>query len=191
MVKDLPRITPLEKVCEGCVLGKQTKKPFPVGKSKRASKILELMHADLCGPMRTDSTFWAEGVATAVYLLNISPTKAVWDQTPYEALNGIKPSVKHLRIFGCIGYALNTMEMHKLKENEKISRDVRFDEEGSWKWGENFTESAGIQLELNELVEERVNPTALNSSGSSTPTTIETSNLDTSVSETPSGDLSE
>ncbi|GJW31679.1 retrovirus-related pol polyprotein from transposon TNT 1-94 [Tanacetum coccineum] len=36
--------------------------------------------------------FWAEGVATAVYILNISPTKAVWDQTPYEAWIGNKHS---------------------------------------------------------------------------------------------------
>jgi len=48
-----------------------------------------------------------------------------------------------------------------------------------------------MQLELNEPAEERVNPSALNSSGNSTPTTVETSNLDTSVSETPSGDLSD
>ncbi|GKE56125.1 retrovirus-related pol polyprotein from transposon TNT 1-94 [Tanacetum coccineum] len=31
------------------------------------------------------NSFWAEGVATAVYLLNISPTKAVWNETPYKA----------------------------------------------------------------------------------------------------------
>ncbi|GJY85512.1 retrovirus-related pol polyprotein from transposon TNT 1-94 [Tanacetum coccineum] len=38
-------------------------------------------------------SFWAEGVATAVHILNLSPTKAVWNQTPYEAWNGNKPSV--------------------------------------------------------------------------------------------------
>ncbi|GKC91861.1 retrovirus-related pol polyprotein from transposon TNT 1-94 [Tanacetum coccineum] len=37
MVSDPPNIVPLERVCEGCVIGKQTKKPFPVGKSKRAN----------------------------------------------------------------------------------------------------------------------------------------------------------
>ena len=37
--------------------------------------------------------FWAEGVATTVYLLNISPTKAVRNQTPYEAWKGRKPRV--------------------------------------------------------------------------------------------------
>ena len=32
------------------------------------------------------NSFWAEAAATAVYLLNLSPTKAVKNQTPYEAL---------------------------------------------------------------------------------------------------------
>ncbi|XP_055815067.1 uncharacterized protein LOC129884813 isoform X2 [Solanum dulcamara] len=29
--------------------------------------------------------FWVEAVATAVYLLNISPTKVIFNRTPYEA----------------------------------------------------------------------------------------------------------
>lgn len=49
MVYGLPRIESLE-LCEGCLYGKQSKLPFPVGKSWRASKTLELVHADLCGP---------------------------------------------------------------------------------------------------------------------------------------------
>ena len=36
-------------------LEKQNKHPFPVGKSWRASTILQLVHADLCGPMQTES----------------------------------------------------------------------------------------------------------------------------------------
>ncbi|GKD84513.1 retrovirus-related pol polyprotein from transposon TNT 1-94, partial [Tanacetum coccineum] len=35
---------------------------------------------------------WAEAVATAVYLLNLSPTKAVLNRTPFEAWRGVKPS---------------------------------------------------------------------------------------------------
>ena len=61
--------------------------------------------------------FWAEAVATAVYLLNISPTKAVMNQTPFEAWSGMKPSDRHLRIFSCIAYALvNSQNHHKLDE---------------------------------------------------------------------------
>ncbi len=45
--------------------------------------------------------YWAEAVCTATYLKNRSPTKAVENMTPYEALTGKKPSLRHLRIFGC------------------------------------------------------------------------------------------
>ncbi|GKA97839.1 retrovirus-related pol polyprotein from transposon TNT 1-94 [Tanacetum coccineum] len=55
MVTNPPSIISSDKVCESCVLGKQTKQVFPVGKAKRANEILELVHADLCGPMRTES----------------------------------------------------------------------------------------------------------------------------------------
>lgn len=48
-----------------------------------------------------DLNFWAEAVNTAVYLINISPTKALKDITPNEAWSGIKPNARHLRIFGC------------------------------------------------------------------------------------------
>lgn len=63
--------------------------------------------------------FWAEGVATAVYLINLSPTKAVWNKTPYEAWYGNKPSVCHLRVFGSICYALRTGNTHKLDDKSQ------------------------------------------------------------------------
>lgn len=47
---------------------------------------------------------WGETVATAVYLLNQSPTKSLDGVTPYEAWHGRSPAVEHLRVFGCIGY---------------------------------------------------------------------------------------
>ncbi|GJR53334.1 retrovirus-related pol polyprotein from transposon TNT 1-94 [Tanacetum coccineum] len=43
MVYNLPTITPSTQICEGCVLGKQAKKSFPVGKSRRATGVLEHM----------------------------------------------------------------------------------------------------------------------------------------------------
>nr|GFA79589.1 retrovirus-related Pol polyprotein from transposon TNT 1-94 [Tanacetum cinerariifolium] len=54
MVMGLPNIEDIE-FCEDCVLGKQRRNSFPVGKSWRASRHLELVRADLCGPMNTES----------------------------------------------------------------------------------------------------------------------------------------
>ena len=103
---------------------------------------------------------WGEAVATAVYLLNRSPTKGVKGMTPYEAWFGKKPAVHHLRTFGCIVYVKNTKpNLKKLEDRgqrmvfigcEKgskayraydpttgkvvITRDVVFDEGTQWDW---------------------------------------------------------
>ena len=44
--------------------------------------------------------FWVEALNTAVYLKNRSPTRSLMFKTPFEALYGFKPAVKHLRVFG-------------------------------------------------------------------------------------------
>ena len=41
--------------CEGCVQGKQHRAPFPKDGATHATKPLEIVHADVCGPMRTTS----------------------------------------------------------------------------------------------------------------------------------------
>ena len=51
------RITPYyhDQVCKGCLLGKQFKKTFPKDSSSRAQKPLELIHIDVCGPIKPSS----------------------------------------------------------------------------------------------------------------------------------------
>jgi hypothetical protein len=39
----------------GCIRGKQTQTPFPKESSSRATEVLELIHTDVCGPMRIQS----------------------------------------------------------------------------------------------------------------------------------------
>ena len=42
-------------VCKGCIEGKQARQPFPKDGATRATKPLELVHSDVCGPMKTTS----------------------------------------------------------------------------------------------------------------------------------------
>ncbi|KAK8935961.1 hypothetical protein KSP39_PZI012924 [Platanthera zijinensis] len=105
--------------------------------------------------------FWGEAATTAVYVLNRASTRALQNSTPYEALYGHKPTIAHLKVFGCIAYAHKTTGRHdKLDEtsykciflgysdqtkgyrllepnNNKliISRDAIFHEEKAWQWG--------------------------------------------------------
>ena len=54
---------------------------------------------------RLEQKFWAEAVATTYYLINRSPTSVLVDKTPMEVWSGHKPSLRHLRVFGCEAYA--------------------------------------------------------------------------------------
>uniref|UniRef100_A0A803MLN5 Uncharacterized protein n=1 Tax=Chenopodium quinoa TaxID=63459 RepID=A0A803MLN5_CHEQI len=104
------------------------------------------------------------------YILNISPTKAVYDQTPYEAWKGRKPKVSHLRIFGCIAYALVNSRSKLDEKSQKyifvgystqskayklynpvsgkviISRNVKFNEEASWEDAKDSAQSPNSLL---------------------------------------------
>ena len=53
---------------------------------------------------RLPASFWAEAAFNAVYVRNRCPTRAVKDRTPYEVWTGHKPSIDHLRVFGCLAY---------------------------------------------------------------------------------------
>jgi hypothetical protein len=48
--------------------------------------------------------YWAEGLHTAIYLLNRLSTKAIQVACSHIALFGSAPSYEHLRVFGCACY---------------------------------------------------------------------------------------
>ncbi|KAG8481821.1 hypothetical protein CXB51_027173 [Gossypium anomalum] len=125
--------------------------------------------------------FWAEAVNSSVYLLNKLPTHAVKDKTPFEAWHGLKPTVSHLKIFGCVCYVLVPAERRTKLEKRSVpcifvgyssdkkgyrvydpstrkilvSRDIRFDEERTWNWdGSNVCQLEEDSAESNlELAE--------------------------------------
>jgi hypothetical protein len=60
--------------------------------------------------------FWGEVVVTAIYILNRSPTKTLIGRTPYEAWHGRKPTVSHLRVFGCLAFGKELGHIGKLDD---------------------------------------------------------------------------
>ncbi len=46
---------PLHHVCEACIEGKHQRTYFPKDEATTISKLLELVHNDVCGPMKTTS----------------------------------------------------------------------------------------------------------------------------------------
>lgn len=55
MVKGLPNFKSLEITCTACIRGKQTRLPFATKQRKSTTKRLELVHTDICGPMKKES----------------------------------------------------------------------------------------------------------------------------------------
>ena len=49
---DKNQILNAQHPCVSSLQGKQTRKSFPKGQARRATSRLELVHMDLCGPMR-------------------------------------------------------------------------------------------------------------------------------------------
>eukprot|EP00253_Pinus_taeda_P007933 PITA_07933 len=58
----------------------------------------------MLGCARLGQEFWAEAVDTTCYLVNRSPSSVLEDETPQHVWIGKKPSLSHLRVFGCDAY---------------------------------------------------------------------------------------
>ena len=55
LTQGLPVICDEKNVCQVCQFGKQSRLSFPVDKAWRAYERLQLIHTDVCGPMKTPS----------------------------------------------------------------------------------------------------------------------------------------
>ena len=54
--------------------------------------------------------FWGDAVVCVAYLRNVIPSHTLEDKTPHEMWFGHLPSVRHLKMFGSIFYALMPKE---------------------------------------------------------------------------------
>ncbi|KAL8107456.1 hypothetical protein AgCh_024022 [Apium graveolens] len=132
IVRGFPEFTQLKEICEGYLMSKHPRKSFPKQSEFRATKRLELIHGDLCGPitpatkggnsmlrtMQVPSEFWGEVAGHAVYVLNRLPTRALSEKTPYEAWTRTKPDIGHIKIFGCVAY-MKLPQVHTTKLSDR------------------------------------------------------------------------
>nr|GFA41950.1 Gag-Pol polyprotein [Tanacetum cinerariifolium] len=125
-----------EHPCPSCKQGKSKRAshlPKPVPNSRQR---LHLLHMDLCGPMRIASIngkrtmlifsraplfLWAEAIATACFTQNRSIIHRRFNKTPYELINGRKPDILFLHVFGALCYPKNDREdIRKLSAKSDI-----------------------------------------------------------------------
>ncbi|CAL2239153.1 unnamed protein product [Prunus armeniaca] len=132
MVHGLPHLEEVDEVCEGCQLGKQHREWFPKNQAWRASNPLELIHVDLCGPMKSESI-----AGNKYFMLLIDDyTRMVWVSFliyKFDALNYFRKfksmvdlqsgfRVKCLR--SDRGGEFTSCEFNKLCEDEGIQRQL-------------------------------------------------------------------
>ncbi|KAM1721711.1 hypothetical protein ACFX12_023214 [Malus domestica] len=73
------------------------------GVSERRNRTLMNMVRSMMSSADLPISFWGYALHTVAYLLNAVPSKSV-PQTLYEIWYGKKPSLKHLKIWGCPAY---------------------------------------------------------------------------------------
>uniref|UniRef100_A0AAV1VAV6 Integrase catalytic domain-containing protein n=1 Tax=Peronospora matthiolae TaxID=2874970 RepID=A0AAV1VAV6_9STRA len=59
---------------------------------------------------KLEKRFWAEAAMTAIYIKNRLPSPKIDHETPFEIVYKSKPSVKHMRVFGCRAFILTPRE---------------------------------------------------------------------------------
>ncbi|KAL5858701.1 hypothetical protein ACOSQ3_006159 [Xanthoceras sorbifolium] len=74
--------------------------PDQNGVAERRNRTLLDMVRSMLSSSNLPKSLWTEALKTAVYILNRVPTKAV-PKTPFELWKGWKPSLRHMRIWGC------------------------------------------------------------------------------------------
>jgi hypothetical protein len=67
--------------------------------------------------------FWVEVVATAIYIMNRTPTATIHGMTPEEKFTGKKPDVSHLIVFSCITY-VHVLDEKRSKLDPKVKKCI-------------------------------------------------------------------
>ncbi|KAG7536916.1 GAG-pre-integrase domain [Arabidopsis suecica] len=80
--------------------------PQQNGVSERKNRHLMEVARSIMFHTNVPKRFWSDAVMTACYLINRTPTKILHDKSPFEVLTKTKPSLDHLRVFGCVCYVL-------------------------------------------------------------------------------------
>jgi hypothetical protein len=152
-----------QDICVQAGIRRQFTAPFTPqqnGVVERKNRTVMEMARALLKSMSMPGRYWGEAIRHSVYLQNRLPTRPMGDRTPYEAWNGKRPQLGHVRVFGCTGHVRpNASHLKKLddrsapmvylgvEEGSKahrmlnpvtnrvvVSRDVVFEEAVKWSW---------------------------------------------------------
>ncbi|KAG2959322.1 hypothetical protein PC119_g26745 [Phytophthora cactorum] len=93
------------------------------GTAERAIRTIVTIGRSMLHHAKLDKRFWAEAAMTAIYVKNRLPSPKIEHKTPFEIVYKSKPSVKHMRVFGCRTYILTPKEK-RLKWDPKARAGI-------------------------------------------------------------------
>jgi hypothetical protein len=108
-----------EEFYKKCGIARQKNTPYTPqqnGFAQRMNMILMEKARSMLSGVGLGQEFWVEAVGTTCYPVNRSPSSMLDDKTPHEVSSRKKPSLQHLRVFGCDAY------VHVPKENSKLDK---------------------------------------------------------------------
>ena len=101
-----------EKVCGPCQLGKQTRATHPTVKFLQTSRVLELLHVDLMGPMQTES------ISGKRYMM-----VCVDDYSRYSWVNFIREKSDTFGVFSALVLKLQNEKLQKVMKVYRVRSD--------------------------------------------------------------------
>ncbi|GJW49628.1 retrovirus-related pol polyprotein from transposon TNT 1-94 [Tanacetum coccineum] len=108
-----------------CEQGNGKKASFPSKLVPSTESKLELIHMDLCGPMRVEKFLWAEAIATACFTQNRSLVHTWYNKNPYELIRGRNPNVQYFHVFGSLCYLTNDRDgLGKMKSKADLFEEA-------------------------------------------------------------------
>jgi transposase InsO family protein len=97
--------------------------PYQNGIAERKNMHITKITRAMLNEKNLPNYFWAEAIATVVYIMNRTPTSTVHDMTPKEKFIGKKPDVSHLRVFSCITY-VHVLDEKRSKLDQKAEKCI-------------------------------------------------------------------
>jgi transposase InsO family protein len=94
-----------DAICDELGIVHQRSPPYSQQYNGKAERLLQtlIQHAScMLQHAKLPQSLWGEALNTACYLYNRSPHSSLGGKTPFEAITGAKPSIKHLRVFGAL-----------------------------------------------------------------------------------------
>ena len=92
--------------------------PQQNGVAERRNRIMLDMVRSMMSYSSLPLSFWGYALQTSVYILNVVPSKYI-QHTPLELWSGRKPSLHHIRIWGCTAHVLKG-KTGKLEPGTKV-----------------------------------------------------------------------